>query len=124
MSTSTHRSRAHRRRTPAERHLQLAWIFVVLTPFAFVGAMFLGEGLLTGAGYSGEETVPLDVALRAGGSALLLMLAPTLGAVWYGLRARREGLRNGFVPAVVGGTIAAAALVTNVGSYVLGRLVG
>lgn len=68
--------------------------------------------------------MPLGVALKAGGPAMLLILAPTVGAMWYGVRARREGSPSGGAPAVVGAVIAAATVVTNVGSYVLGRLLG
>lgn len=87
MSSNAHPVRTHRTRTPAERHLRLAWVFVALTPLAFVGAMFLGEGLLSAAGYDVDDTVPFSVVLKAAGPALLLLVAPTVGAIWYGLRA-------------------------------------
>jgi hypothetical protein len=124
MSSSTRHARHSRPRTPPERHLRLAWVFVALTPVAFVGAMFLGEGLLTAAGYDVEDTVPFDVMLRSAGPAILLMIAPAVAAVWYGLRARREGLAKGSVPALVGGVVAVAVVAANVGSYVVGRLLG
>lgn len=122
MSSSTHPVRTHHTRTPAELHLLLAWVFVALTPLAFVGAMFLGEGLLSAAGYDVDDTVPFSVVLKAAGPALLLMVAPTVGAVWYGLRARREGEPKGFVPAVIGALVAVGAVGSNVGSYLLGLL--
>lgn len=122
MSSSTHPVRTRHSRTPAERHLLLAWVFVALTPFAFAGAMFLGEGLLSAAGYDVDDTVPFSVVLKAAGPALLLMVAPTVGAIWYGLRARREGEPKGFVPAVVGAVVAVGAVGSNVGSYLLGLL--
>lgn len=50
------------------------------------------------------------------------MVAPTVGAIWYGLRARREGEPKGFVPAVVGAVVAVGAIGSNVGSYLLGLL--
>jgi len=122
MSSSTHPVGTQHSRTPAERHLRLAWLFVALTPLAFVGAMFLGEGLLSAAGYDVDDTVPFSVVLKAGGPALLLMVAPTVGAIWYGLLARREGEPKGFVPAVVGAVVAVGAIGSNVGSYLLGLL--
>lgn len=122
MSSNAHPVRTHRTRTPAERHLRLAWVFVALTPLAFVGAMFLGEGLLSAAGYDVDDTVPFSVVLKASGPALLLLVAPTVGAIWYGLRARREGEPKGFVPAVVGAVVAVGAIGSNVGSYLLGLL--
>jgi hypothetical protein len=123
MSNKT--SPVHTHRDPAERHLRLAWVFVALTVPAFVGAMFLGEGLLSALGYSSDDTsIPFDVVVRAGGPALLLMVTPPALAVWYGLRARREGSPQGFVPAVVGATIAIGAVGLNVASYVLALLFG
>jgi len=111
------------RHGPAERHRRLAWLFVVLTVPAFAAAMFVGEGLLSALGYSSDDTsIPFDVVVRAAGPALLLMVTPPLLAVWYGLRARREGSPTGFVPAVVGATIAIGAVGMNVASYVLTRL--
>ena len=83
-----------------------------------------GEGLLALAGYTPEDTVPFDVVVRSAGPALLVMLAPPAGAIWYGLRARREGSPKGFVPAVVGAVVAGASVVTNIGSFVLNRLTG
>lgn len=124
MSGRTHTMHRATPGSAAERHRRWAWVFVALTIPAFVGAMFLGEGLLTAAGYSAEETVPLGVALRAGGPAVLLIIAPTVGAVWFGLRARREGSPTGWVPALVGAVIAAATVVSNVAGYVAGRLAG
>ena len=124
MSGGTRTMRGSTSRTPAERHLRLAWVFVALTVPAFVAAMLIGEGLLTQAGYTPEDTVPFDVVVRSAGPALLVMLAPPAGAIWYGVRARREGSPKGFVPAVVGAVVAAAVVVTNVGSYVLTRFTG
>jgi hypothetical protein len=124
MSGGTHAMHHSRPRTPAQRHLRLAWVFVALTVPAFVAAMLIGEGLLTQAGYTSEDIVPFDVMVRSAGPALLVLLAPPAGAIWYGLRARREGSPNGFIPAVVGTVIAVAVVVTNVGSYVLGRILG
>jgi hypothetical protein len=87
--------------------------------------MFLGEGLLSTLGYSPDDSsIPFDVIVRAAGPALLLMVTPPALAVWYGLRARREGSSKGLVPAVAGGAIAIWAVVTNIGSYVAGRLAG
>ncbi|HLN78590.1 MAG TPA: hypothetical protein VK204_16220 [Nocardioidaceae bacterium] len=124
MSGDTRALHHSKPKTPAQRHLRLAWVFVALTVPAFLAAMVIGEGLLTQAGYTSEDTVPFDVVVRSAGPALLVMLAPPAGAIWYGLRARREGSPNGFIPAVVGTVIAAAVIVTNVGSYVLSRIMG
>jgi hypothetical protein len=43
----------------ARRSLRLAWISVAILPLALVGAMFLGDGLLTLQGYqSGDSEIP------------------------------------------------------------------
>ena len=118
MSSKT--GRVHTQRDPAERHLRLAWVFVVLTVPAFVAAMAVGEGLLCALGYSsGDISIPFDVVVRADAPALLLLVTPPALAAWYGLRARREGSPSGFVPAVVGATIAIGAIGLNVASYVV-----
>ena len=121
--TSTQPTGTHR--GPAERHLRLAWVFVALTVPAFFGAMVLGEGLLSALGYSSDDTsVPFDVVVRAAGPALLLMVTPPALAVWYGLRARREGSPKGFIPAVAGATIVVGVVGLNVASYALRLLFG
>jgi hypothetical protein len=121
MSTSVHGAHA---RTPAERHLRLAWASVIAIPFALAGAMAVGEGLLSALGYTSEQVVPLSVALKAAGPALLLAVAPTVGAMYYGWRARREGLGQGTFPAVIGGVVAFGFVGLNVLAYVVGRLTG
>ena len=121
MSTSVDRTHA---RTPAERHLRLAWAFVIATPFALAGAMVVGEGLLSSLGYTSEQVVPVSVVLKAAGPALLLAVAPTVGAMYYGWRARREGLGKGMIPAVIGGVVAFGFVGLNVLAYAVGRLTG
>ena len=97
------------------RSLQLAWISVVLIPVAFIAAMFIGEGLLTVQGYDPEagQFPPLGVALRAALPAGLVMMAPAVAAVVFGLRAHRHGAPVGIIPAVVGIVVVAYGLVAN-----------
>lgn len=124
MSSSSHPFPAHADRLPAHRHLRVAWFFVALVPVAFAAAMLVGEGLLTAFGYDVEDTVPFGVVVISAGPALLIMLGPTVPAAWYGLKARREGLRTGIIPVVVAVVVAVAVVGTNVGGYLLARLVG
>src|SRR5512132_3580230 len=87
----------------ARRSLRLAWISVAVLPLAFVGAMLIGDGLLTLQGYqSGDSEIPIGVVLRAGVPAVLVLIAPTIPAIWFGLRARQLGIPAGVVPALVG----------------------
>jgi hypothetical protein len=106
----------------ARRLLRRAWWSLLLVPVAFVAAVVLGEWLLSlqGHGSGGEETVPLGAALAAGLPAVLILLAPAGSAIWCGLRARREGLRAGIYPAVIGIVYAAFAVLTNTLPLLLG----
>ncbi len=114
------------RRQPIEgarRALRVAWISVIAMPVALVAAMVLGEWLLSLQGYeSGTATAPIGAVLTAGLPALLLLIAPTIPAVWYGRRAMRLGLSDGRVPVVIGYVVAAASLVVNVFGLVVGWL--
>lgn len=105
----------------ARRLLHRAWWSLVLVPVAFVAAMGLGEWLLSrqGQGAGAEEPVPLGAALAAGLPAVLVLLAPAVSAIWCGLRARREGLRAGIYPAVIGIVYAAFTVLTNMLPLVL-----
>ena len=104
------------------RLLQFAWISVALTPVAFVAAMFIGEGLLTLQGYDPDpgEFPPLGVIVRAAIPAGLLMIAPAVAAVVFGLRARRRGADTGIAPAVIGIVVIAYGIIANTLPLLLG----
>jgi hypothetical protein len=97
------------------RSLRNAWISVAAIPVAFIVAMVAGEGLASLMGYdSGSgELAPLGVMLTAGVAGVLVMVAPAVCAAWFGLRARRQGVASGIVPAVVGIVVGAAAILSN-----------
>ena len=60
---------------------------MAILPLAFVGAIFLGDGLLTAQGYqSGDSDIPVGVALQAGVPAVLVLITPAVCAVVFGLR--------------------------------------
>lgn len=105
--------------TPAapagRRSLRAAWISVALIPVAFVAAFVLGEWLYSVQGYEtgGDGTAPIEVVLLAGIPAVLIMIAPGVAAGWLGLRARRQGIPGGLIPAVIGILAAAFGLLTN-----------
>jgi hypothetical protein len=102
----------HERR--ARSALRAAWVCLGLTPVAVVGAMVLGEWLLTRQGYdSGDSGIPRLVMLTAGGPAVLILLAPCLAAVGFGLQARRRGAVNWMIPTLIGGVLAVAFVVQN-----------
>jgi hypothetical protein len=94
--------------------LRLAWVSVALIPVAFVAAMLLGESLLMLQGdESSQPDIPLGVVLRAGVPAVLLLIAPTAAAIWFGLRARRLGLAAGLTPASIGAVVAVTSILLN-----------
>lgn len=95
--------------------MRAAWISVAVIPVAFVAAMVLGEGLLSLQGYDpgSEEPAPSQAVLLAGIPALLVMVAPTIPAILFGVRANRQGVAGGRIPAVIGAVVAAGAVLTN-----------
>jgi hypothetical protein len=109
----------------ARRYLRVAWASVAALPLSFVVAMLLGDWLLTVQGHeSGSVPVPLEVALRAGIPALFVLVAPTIPAIWFGLRARRLGLANGLGPAIIGAVVAVGSVLQNAAGFVVGHWVG
>jgi hypothetical protein len=100
----------------------MAWVSVVAIPLAFVAAMFVGEGLLSMQGYEsgGEEFPPIHATLLSAVPAIVIMIAPAISAIWSGFRARRQGVRSGLIPAVVGVAAATITILTNT----LPRIVG
>ena len=109
----------------ARRSLRAAWVFVAGLAVSFVVAIVIGEALLSLQGYpSGGETPPLDVMLLAGVPALVVLVSPAIGAIWFGMRARRLGEPRGITPVVVASVVAGGALVTNTVQAVAGLLTG
>jgi hypothetical protein len=92
-----------------------------MLPLAFVGAIFLGDGLLTLPGYqSGDSGIPPGVALMSGIPAVLVLIAPTIPAIGFGLRARQLGIPAGAIPALVGLVVAAMSILLNTLPLALG----
>jgi hypothetical protein len=105
----------------ARRSLRLAWTSVAILPLAYFGAMFLGDWLLTLQGYqSGDSEIPSGVALKVGFPALLILIAPTVPAIGFGLRARRLGITAGAIPALVWLVVAAMSILLNALPLALG----
>src|SRR5687768_12028417 len=86
------------------RDVRRAWVSLALLPAALVLAMLLGEWLLSLQGFDGVtgEGPPLAAVLRAGGPAVLVLIAPGVAAFCFGLRARRHGEPAGLTPAIIG----------------------
>ena len=105
-----------------ERDIRIAWAAVLALPVAFVLASIAGEGLISLLGYDpGVTAVPVWAVLAAGGPALLILIAPGVVAVFFGLRAYRAGRRAARWPAWIGGVVAVLALVVNLLAFGAGR---
>jgi hypothetical protein len=70
----------------------MAWVSVVAIPLAFVAAILVGEGLLSIQGYDsgGEESPPIGATLLSAIPAIVIMIAPAISAISFGLLARRQ----------------------------------
>ncbi|MDN3028456.1 hypothetical protein [Streptomyces sp. S.PB5] len=108
--------------TKARRDVRRAWLWLLMLLPAFVLAVLVGDWLLSLQGYdNSDETVPLGATVLAGGPALLVLVAPAIAALLYGLRARRHDQPAGLTPALVGGIAASALVVLNVIALIVSR---
>ncbi len=108
----------------ARLFLRLAWASVALIPIGFLAGMLVGEGLLSMQGReSGVEQSPrLSAVLLAAAPALVTLTLPAVAAIVFGFGARERGARRGVVPAVIGIVVATYALLTNLLSLIVERL--
>jgi len=96
------------------RALRWAWVSLFFLPVSFIGAMVLGDWLMTSQGYQSDaDDIELGAVLKAGFPALLVLIAPALAAACFGLRARKLGHPGWLAPVLTAGVIAAAALALN-----------
>lgn len=114
--------RARRRTTqPGHSAIVRAWVALACYPISFVAAFAAGEGLLSWYGYS-DQNAPLWATVAAAGPALLIFVVPGVFAVAYGLRAFRQGNREGQMPALIGAAVAVGVIALNVVAWVIGAL--
>lgn len=108
----------------ARRLMRTGWVLLALLPLTLIGAMVLGEWLLTVQGHSGgEAALPAMVALRAGLPSVVLLVSPLLAAAWCGREAARAGDPRGRSLFLVGGILALAMVALNL-LQVLARAFG
>ncbi|MDC2954794.1 hypothetical protein [Streptomyces gilvifuscus] len=106
----------------ARRDVRRAWLWLLMLLPAMVLAVLVGDWLLRLQGHDdGYDTVPLGATLLAGGVALLVLIAPGIAALLFGLRARRHGAAAGLAPALAGGIAAVGLVVLNVVSLIVSR---
>ncbi|HWD83522.1 MAG TPA: hypothetical protein VG497_31700 [Kribbella sp.] len=114
--------RDRRRKTPPGHSAMVrAWVALAFYPISFVAAFVVGEGLLSWYGYS-DQGAPLWAAAAAAGPALLIFVIPGVFAVVYGLRAVRQGNREGQTPALVGAAVGVGMIALNVVTGVIAAL--
>ncbi len=115
--------RDHRVSSP-DRDYSRAWWSMSLYLVSILAAFVVGEGLASLYGYeSGDEMAPLWVALAAGGPAIVVLALPAVVVAHFGLRARRGGRRDAWVPLAVGVGLPVLFLLQNLLAYVVGRLI-
>jgi hypothetical protein len=102
--------------------LRRAWIGVLLVPVGFAVAMLLGEWAIGLLGYpsGGDKVAPLGTAALVGVPAILIAVSPAVAASVYGMRARREDLPRGRVPAILGALVVLYYLFVTV-AWLLGK---
>jgi hypothetical protein len=104
--------------------MRTGWVLLALLPVTLIGAMVLGDWLLSVQGHSaGEAAIPAMVALRAGLPAVTLLVSPLVAAAWCGRAAARAGDPRGRSLFVVGGILALAMVALNL-IQVLARALG
>ncbi|ABL82209.1 MULTISPECIES: hypothetical protein [unclassified Nocardioides] len=103
-----------------------AWFSLLLYPLSFAAAFAVGEGLVSLYGYptSGPESTPLWAVLAAGGPALLVFAVPAVVAWVFAARAGHEDVHRVRLPAYLATALAAAFVLVNLLSYVVGRVAG
>ena len=92
----------------ARRELRKAWVGILLVPIGFAVAMLFGETAIGLLGYpaGGDEVAPAWMDGMVGTAVILVGIFPAAGAVVFGVRAKREGLARGLIPAIIGSLVA------------------
>lgn len=94
------------------RSLSRAWVSIALVPAFFAVSFVVQTGIYAWTGYDPSAgDVPLSASLAAAVPGLAIVLVPCVAAVFYGLRASREGDRTGGIPAGFGALLAIGATV-------------
>ena len=98
--------------SPARRNLIRAWVSLGLMVPGFVGLMVFGEWA------DAKDAPVLASVMTVVMVALLAIFA--VGAVWFGVQARKLGARAGLVPAILSGLAAVYFLVLFVAQWLGG----
>ena len=93
-----------------------AWWSLALFPLALVAAFVVGEGLASLLGHptGSSEDVPVWVMVVAGGTALLVFVAPVAVTAFFSRRAAGHGNPGGRAPVWTAVAVAATFVLLNV----------
>lgn len=111
-------------RHPAEVKLAVAWVSAALVPVGIVAGRAASNAFLDARGYPQPvSTEPPGLGLAAFTLLALIVLVPTISAVWCGLEASRAGRRSGLGAASIAGVIGGGVVLLGLPLF-LSRLIG
>ncbi len=86
------------------RDQRWAWAFAVFIVAGAIVGQVVGYGISAALGYAGADadTPPLWAALVITIPALAISIAPGLAALYFGVRAGRQGRFSGYLAATIG----------------------
>ena len=104
--------------------LAVAWISAALVPVAVIAGRIASGAFLDAQGYPQPATTePPGVGLVAFGLLALIVLVPTISAVWFGLVASRAGRPSGVGAASVAGVTGGGLVLLGLPLF-LSRVIG
>jgi hypothetical protein len=101
----------------------VAWTFTGLVIVAIFVGRAVSAAFLGSWGYATDEGEPPSLGLVSFLLFALVVLVPTFGASWFGLRAYHGGLQDGLTAATVAAVISGGLLLLGLPMF-LGRLLG
>lgn len=108
----------------AEVKIVVAWVCAALVPVGIVAGRAASNAFLDARGYPQPvSTEPPGLGLAAFTLLALIVLVPTVSAVWCGLDASRAGRRSGLAAASVAGVIGGGLVLLGLPLF-LSRLIG
>ena len=94
-----------------------------MVPVAIIAGRAASIAFLNARGYPRSVAEPAGLGLAAFGLIALIVLVPTISAVWFGLAASRDGRRGGLAAAVVAGVVGCGLVLLGLPLF-LSRVIG
>ena len=108
---------------PATLQLVIAWISAASVPVAIIAGRAASIAFLDARGYPQPVTEPPGLGLAAFALIALIVLVPTISAVWFGFAASRAGRPSGLAAAWVAGVIGGGLVLLGLPLF-LSRVIG